>query len=94
MVFVGSMLLITASLLILTYLAKSHNKDVNYRDAFIIGLAQAVAVLPGISRSGATIATGLMLGVKKELVTRFSFLMVLIPIIGGTLLDLIKPNES
>jgi undecaprenyl-diphosphatase len=91
--FVGSMLLITATLLLLTYLAKSHDKDVSYRDAFIIGLAQAVAVLPGISRSGATIATGLFLGVKKTLVTKFSFLMVLAPIIGATLVDIIRTNE-
>jgi undecaprenyl-diphosphatase len=92
-VFVGIMLLITASLLLLTYFAKSRNKDVTFRDAFIIGIAQAVAVLPGISRSGATIATGLFLGVRKDLVTRFSFLMVLIPIIGATLLDLLKTDS-
>ena len=92
-VFVGSMLLVTASLLLLTYLAKSRNKDVTYRDAFIIGLAQAFAVLPGISRSGATIATGLFLGVRKDLVTRFSFLMVLIPIIGATFFDIIRSVE-
>ena len=55
--------------------------------AFIIGVAQAIAVLPGISRSGATIATGLMLGVDKDSITRFSFLMVLIPIFGATLLE-------
>lgn len=91
-VFVGSMLLITASLLLLTYLARSRDRDVTWVDAFIIGLAQAVAVLPGISRSGATIATGLLLGVKKELVTRFSFLMVLIPIIGATVVDILKPG--
>lgn len=92
-VFVGSMLLVTASLLLLTYLAKSRNKDVTCRDAFIIGLAQAFAVLPGISRSGATIATGLFLGVRKDLVTRFSFLMVLIPIIGATFFDIIRTVE-
>ena len=92
-VFVGSMLLVTASLLLLTYLAKSRDKDVTYRDAFIIGLAQAFAVLPGISRSGATIATGLFLGVRKDLVTRFSFLMVLIPIIGATFFDIIRTVE-
>ncbi len=89
-VFVGSMLLITASLLLLTYLAKSRDKDVTYRDAFIIGIAQAFAVLPGISRSGATIATGLLLGVRKDLVTRFSFLMVIVPIIGATIFDIIR----
>ena len=95
-VFVGSMLLITASLLLLTYLAKSRNKDVTFLDAFLIGVAQSVAVLPGISRSGATIATGLLLGVRKDLVTRFSFLMVLVPIIGATFFDIIRtaePNE-
>ncbi len=92
-VFVGSMLLITASLLLLTYVAKSRDKDVTYRDAAIIGLAQSFAVLPGISRSGATIATGLLLGVKKDLVTRFSFLMVLIPIIGATFFDIIRTND-
>jgi undecaprenyl-diphosphatase len=92
-VFVGSMLLVTASLLLLTYLAKSRNKDVTYLDAFLIGIAQSVAVLPGISRSGATIATGLLLGVKKELITRFSFLMVLIPIIGATFFDIVRSTE-
>ncbi len=92
-VFVGTMLLITASLLLLTYLAKSRDKDVTYRDAFIIGLAQACAVLPGISRSGATIATGLLLGVKKDLVTRFSFLMVIVPIIGATVMDVLRAND-
>ena len=92
-VFVGSMLLVTASLLMLTYLAKSRDKDVTYRDAFIMGLAQAFAVLPGISRSGATIATGLYLGVRKDLVTRFSFLMVLVPIIGATFFDIIRTSE-
>ncbi len=92
-VFVGSMLLITASLLLLTYLAKSKDKDVTWRDAFIMGLAQAFAVLPGISRSGATIATGLFLGVRKDLVTRFSFLMVLVPIIGATVFDIIRDND-
>jgi undecaprenyl-diphosphatase len=92
-VFVGSMLMITASLLLLTYLAKSRDKDVTFRDAFIMGLAQAFAVLPGISRSGATIATGLFLGVRKNLVTRFSFLMVLVPIIGATFFDIIRTNE-
>ncbi len=91
--FVGSMLLVTASLLLLTYLAKSKDKDVSYRDAFIIGIAQAFAVMPGISRSGATIATGLFLGVRKDLVTRFSFLMVLVPIIGATIFDIVRADD-
>ena len=59
-----------------------------YLDSFIIGLAQALAVLPGISRSGATIATGMMLGNKKSDIAKFSFLMVLIPIIGANLLEM------
>ena len=59
----------------------------NNQDAVIIGMAQAVAVLPGLSRSGTTIATGLLCGVKKESVAQFSFLMVLIPIMGEALLD-------
>ena len=61
-----------------------------YKDAFIIGIAQACAVLPGLSRSGTTIATGLLCGVKKESVAQFSFLMVLIPILGEALLDGMK----
>lgn len=88
--FVGFMLLITAVLLTFTYLKKSNERKIGFIDAFIIGLAQAFAVLPGISRSGATISTGLMLGNKRELVARFSFLMVLIPILGANLLDVLK----
>ena len=63
--------------------------EVGYKDAIIIGLSQAVAVLPGLSRSGTTIATGLLCGVKKESVTKFSFLMVLIPILGEAFLELL-----
>jgi undecaprenyl-diphosphatase len=92
--FVGLMLLVTASLLTFTYLKKSNKRSIGFADAFVIGLAQAVAVLPGISRSGATISTGLMLGNKRELVAKFSFLMVLIPIIGANLLDLIKNDPA
>ncbi len=87
-VFVGCMLLITSLLLASTYLVKAGKKEISNKNAFIIGIAQAIAVLPGISRSGATIATGLLLGNKRVLVARFSFLMVLIPIIGENLIDL------
>ncbi len=91
---VGICLLITAILLWLSeFLTKRMNKtghEVTYRDAIIIGCAQAVAVLPGLSRSGTTIATGLLCGVKKESVAQFSFLMVLIPILGEAFLDLLK----
>lgn len=90
MVFVGSMLLITATLLAFTYFQKSGKREVNFKDALIIGIAQAFAVLPGISRSGSTIATGLLLGNKKETIAKFSFLMVLIPILGENFLDIIS----
>ncbi len=63
--------------------------EVSYWSAFVIGLSQAVAVLPGLSRSGTTIATGLLCGVKKSQVAQFSFLMVLIPILGEAFLDLL-----
>ena len=87
---IGCCLLVTASLLAFAYFAKPRQKEhISYRDAFIIGLAQAVAVLPGLSRSGSTIATGIILGNKKEQVAKFSFLMVLIPILGEALLELI-----
>ena len=91
---VGICLIITAILLWLSeFLTKRMNPtghEITYRDAIIIGCAQAVAVLPGLSRSGTTIATGLLCGVKKESVAQFSFLMVLIPILGEAFLDLLK----
>ncbi len=91
---VGICLLITAALLTLSEwlqkMRQSKGHEVGYKDAFIIGIAQACAVLPGLSRSGTTIATGLLCGVKKESVAQFSFLMVLIPILGEALLDGIK----
>ena len=90
---VGICLLVTALLLALSeWLQKRRQNaghEVTYRDAVIIGIAQACAVLPGLSRSGTTIATGLLCGVKKESVAQFSFLMVLIPILGEAFLDLI-----
>lgn len=87
---VGCCLLVTAMLLTFAYYAKPRKKEsISYRDAFIIGLSQAVAVLPGLSRSGTTIATGLILGNKKENIAQFSFLMVLIPILGETFLNVI-----
>ena len=89
--FVGVMLLLTALLLAFAYKAKPRQKsEISYRDAFIIGIAQACATLPGLSRSGTTIATGLLLGNKKETVAQFSFLMVLPPILGNALLDILK----
>ncbi len=87
---VGAMLLLTAALLAFAYYAKPRPKEhISYRDAFLIGLAQACAAMPGLSRSGSTIATGLLLGNRKAAVAQFSFLMVLAPIMGETLLQLI-----
>lgn len=88
---VGSMLLVTALLLTFSYYAKPRQKEnISLKDAFIIGLAQAVAVMPGLSRSGSTIATGLILGNNKAKLAQFSFLMVIPPILGEALLDTMK----
>lgn len=87
---VGSMLIITSLLLLFANYAKNMKKDISFGKALVIGIAQALAVVPGISRSGATISTSLLMGVDKEKATRFSFLMVLIPIIGAMLLDIIN----
>ena len=88
---VGCCLLVTALLLIFSYYARPRQKEnISLWDAFVIGLAQAAAVLPGLSRSGSTIATGLLLGNKKEKLAQFSFLMVIPPILGEALLDVMK----
>jgi len=91
---VGLMLLITASFLAFSYYKKSGDRDISFRDAMLIGIAQTFAVMPGISRSGATIATGLIIGNKRTEVARFSFLMVLVPIIGENTLDLLKSDAA
>ena len=80
---VGSMLLVTSALLFFTWFKKDSSGEITFGKAFIVGLAQTVAIFPGISRSGSTIATALLLGVDKNKATRFSFLMVLIPILGA-----------
>lgn len=95
---VGICLIITAMLLVFAnwtdrkadgrLVGPDKGRDISWVDAFIIGCAQAVAVLPGLSRSGTTIATGIMLGDKRDKVAYFSFLMVIIPIVGEALLDL------
>ena len=88
---VGCMLLLTAALLAFSYYAKPRIKEtISGKDALVIGLAQAAAVMPGLSRSGSTIATGLLLGNKKEMMAQFSFLMVIPPILGEALLDTMK----
>jgi undecaprenyl-diphosphatase len=85
---VGICLLVTATLLAFSHFAKPRQREnISPWHAFVIGIAQAVAVLPGLSRSGSTIATGLLLGNKKEKMAQFSFLMVIPPILGEALLD-------
>lgn len=88
MLIVGGMLLLTAALLAFAFYARPRQKQtISYRDALVIGTAQAVASMPGLSRSGTTIATGILLGNAKAAVATFSFLMVLAPIMGQLLLD-------
>lgn len=101
LIIVGCMLLLTAFLLFISETLSNRQarkaaaqgrepgKEVGYGEAFIIGLSQALAVLPGLSRSGTTISTGLMLGVKKSSMAQFSFLMVLVPILGEAFLQLV-----
>lgn len=92
---VGCCLLVTAGLLAYSYYGKPRQKEsISLVDAFIIGVAQAVAVLPGLSRSGSTIATGLILGNNKAHMAQFSFLMVIPPILGEALLDTIKAAKE
>ena len=92
-------LIITATLLMVSDnvgrrikapVAKDRRNGISYWQALVVGVAQAFAVVPGVSRSGSTIATGLLTGVKRESMAQFSFLMVLIPIIGEQVLDLLK----
>ena len=88
---VGCCLLLTALLLAFSYYYKPKQKEnISLKDAFVIGVAQACAVLPGLSRSGSTIATGLLLGDNKAKLAQFSFLMVIPPILGEALLDGMK----
>ncbi|MCL1850787.1 MAG: undecaprenyl-diphosphate phosphatase, partial [Bacteroidetes bacterium] len=104
LILVGVMLIVTAGLLTLTsfikqlritnYELRIHRSPLNWGSALLMGIAQAIAVLPGLSRSGATIATGLLAGVKKDEVAKFSFLMVLIPILGETALGALKGDFS
>ena len=92
---VGCCLLVTAGLLAYSYYGKPRQKEsISLVDAFIIGVAQAVAVLPGLSRSGSTIATGLILGNNKAHMAQFSFLMVIPPILGEALLDTIEAAKK
>ena len=89
---VGFMLLITALLLLLADRAKDSSQRVTSGNAFIIGVAQAIAMLPGISRSGATISTAVLLGVDKTKAARFSFLMV-VPLILGSIVRSLSEGD-
>ncbi|MEO0572055.1 MAG: undecaprenyl-diphosphate phosphatase [Bacteroidota bacterium] len=89
-IIVGIMLIITAVLLYLADMAKTTPKGVSYRSAFVIGMAQMVAMLPGISRSGATISTAVLLGIDKTKSARFSFLMVVPLILGKVAKDILS----
>ena len=91
---VGAMLIITGLLLYLADRARNTNKKVSYGNAIVIGLAQAVAILPGISRSGATISTSVLLGIDREKAARFSFLMVVPLILGKMAKDILDGNLS
>lgn len=92
--FVGYMLLITGLLLYLADRARATEKKVSFLNALIIGVSQAIAILPGISRSGATISTSVLLGVDKSKAARFSFLMVVPLILGKIAKDLLDGNLS
>ena len=95
---VGVCLLVTAFLLALTHFYKPQDREeISPLHAFIIGVAQACAVLPGLSRSGSTIATGLLIGNSRKSLAQFSFLMVIPPILGEALLDfkhLVAPSAE
>ncbi len=90
----GSFLLVTALFLALGHFVKKRDKPITYGGAFVMGIAQAFAVLPGWSRSGSTIATGLMLGNSKDELARFSFLMVIVPIIGANFMQVITTESA
>lgn len=93
-IFVGAMLWLTAALLTFSHFAPKKEGKVTASKALVIGLAQTLAILPGLSRSGSTISTALILGVGKERAARFSFLMVLIPILGGSFLQVLDYIEN
>jgi undecaprenyl-diphosphatase len=88
MVLLGIQFIISALFLFMAQVIKPKERPIGFTDSFIIGLAQAFAIIPAVSRSGATIATGMMLGIKKSDIAKFSFLMVLVPIIGANLVEI------
>jgi undecaprenyl-diphosphatase len=93
-VFVGFMLILTAILLFFADKSKNTLKQVTFKDAIIVGISQAIAILPGISRSGATISTSVLLGIDKSKAARFSFLMVVPLILGKIAKDIMSGDLS
>ncbi len=94
MTITGSMLIVTALFLAASHFVRKGNKEISFTGAFVMGIAQALAVLPGLSRSGSTISTGLMLGYRKEELTRFSFLMVIVPILGANFVEIMTSKAG
>lgn len=94
LILIGCMLLVTAILLFVADRAKTTDKAVSYLDAFVVGLAQMIAILPGISRSGSTIATSVLLGIDRYKAARFSFLMVIPLILGKLAKDLLSSSYA
>ncbi|MDR2887959.1 MAG: undecaprenyl-diphosphate phosphatase [Bacteroidales bacterium] len=90
MIMLGIAFIITSALLFLTFFIKPKERPVGFIDSLIIGISQAIAVLPGVSRSGATIATGMILGTRKSDIAKFSFLMALVPIIGANMVEMLS----
>jgi undecaprenyl-diphosphatase len=90
----GSFLLVTALFLAVGHFVRKREKPITYGGAFIMGIAQALAVLPGWSRSGSTISTGLMLGNSSKELARFSFLMVIVPIIGANFVQVVTTETA
>jgi undecaprenyl-diphosphatase len=91
-ILVGYMLIITAFVLFLAWKLRGGNKDVGFWHSFIIGFSQAIAVLPGLSRSGVTISTALLLKIDRAKAAQFSFLMVILPVLAEIVLDTVKGN--
>jgi undecaprenyl-diphosphatase len=93
---IATALIVTAILLVFAHFSnkifknRQSDKALNFCNASLIGLSQAIAVIPGLSRSGTTISTGLLLGVKREELAKFSFLMVMIPVLGEAFLDIVS----
>jgi undecaprenyl-diphosphatase len=94
LILVGSMLYITALLLFLSDFLKLKKNEISFKNSFLIGLSQAIAILPGISRSGATIASAVILGIEREQAARFSFIMVIPLILGSMAKSILKHGMS